>query len=223
VPASIENLKQRLAAATKAEEKAYYQEMIAQSQAFLEEMRDVAVELPNVTFEDNLVLHDKAHDVHLAFRGRGHTAGDIVAFCPQKKVVASGDLFHGFFPVLGDGYPRDWPGTLNSIAQFPFEIVAGGHGGVQRSTERMRQLRSYLEELIETVGRARQEGIPLERLQQTVTPSSLKTLTQGGYGDYLAGEVKRLDFRVQMITSAEVMARGVRDNVTAVYRNWDRA
>ena len=66
---------------------------MAQSQAFMEEMRDVAVELPNVTFEDNLVIHGKAHDVHLAFRGRGHTAGDIVAFCPQKKVVASGDLF----------------------------------------------------------------------------------------------------------------------------------
>ena len=100
--------------------------------------------------------------------------------------------------------------------------MAGGHGGVQHTRERLGQLKSYLEELIEIAGRAKQEGVPLDRLQQTVTPATLKTLG-GGYGEYLAGEVKRLDFRVHLNTPAEVMARGVRDNLSAVYRNFDRA
>lgn len=51
---------------------------------------------------------------------------------------------------------------------------------------------------------------------------SLKTF-QGGYGDYLTDSVKKHDFRVQLNTPAEVMARGVRDNVTAVFNNFDRA
>src|SRR5262249_300638 len=115
VPRSIEDLKSRLSSAKTGEERAYYQEMVAQSQAFLDEMRNVAVELPNVTFDDHLVIHERAHDLRLSFRGRGHTAGDIVVFCPQKRVIATGDLLHGFFPAIGDGYPRDWPRTLRSI------------------------------------------------------------------------------------------------------------
>jgi glyoxylase-like metal-dependent hydrolase (beta-lactamase superfamily II) len=221
VPRSIETFRERLANAKTAEEKAYYEEMIAQSRAFLEEMRNVTVELPNVTFTDHLTIHDKAHDLHLSFRGRGHTSGDIVVCCPQGKVIASGDLLHGFFPNIGDGYPREWPATLRSMSELEFEHVAGGHGGVQHNRQRLAQLEAYFEELIEIAGRARQEGMPLDRLQQTITPGDLKSLG-GGYGEYLAEEVKRLDFRAHLNTAAEVMARGVRDNLSAVYRNFDR-
>jgi len=49
------------------------------------------------------VLHDPAHELHLLRRGRGHTAGDVIVFCPQKKVVATGDLLHCFLPFLNDG------------------------------------------------------------------------------------------------------------------------
>jgi len=221
VPGSIDNLSRRLSSAKTAEERAYYQEMIDQSRAFLEEMRNVPVELPNVTFDDQLTLHDKAHDLHLSFRGRGHTAGDIVVHCPSKKVIASGDLLHSFFPTIGDGYPSDWPGTLRSIETLEFQKVIGGHGGVLQASSRAGQLRNYLEELLEIVARAKQNGVPLDRLQQTVTPASLKTL-QGGYGDYLGSEVKKHDLRAHLNTQAEVIARGVRENITAVYRNYER-
>src|SRR5262249_5627870 len=163
------------------------------------------------TFTDYLAIHDKAHDLHLHFRGRGHTAGDIVVLCPQKKVIATGDLLHSFFPTIGDGYPRDWPGTLRSIGELEFTSVIGGHGGAQHSTQRLGQLKSYFEELIEIAGKAKQDGTPLPQLLESVTPAALKSLGNG-YGDFLAGEVKRLDFRVHLNTAAEVMARGVRDN-----------
>ena len=83
-------------------------------------------------------------------------------------------------------------------------------------------MRDYLEELLEIVARAKHDGVPLERLQETTTPASLMSL-QGGYGDYLAGEVKQHDFRVHLSTHAEVLARGVRDNLSSVFRNFDRA
>ena len=218
---SIETLSRRASAASNAEEKAWVEEMLAQTRAFVEEMRDVEVELPNVTFGDRLVLHDKAHDLHLAWHGRGHTAGDIVVHCPQKRVIASGDLVHGFFPTIGDGYPRDWPNTLRSLSELEFQNVIGGHGGVQPTAQRLGQLRASLEDLDEVVSNAKRSGTPVERLQELVTPASLKSLA-GGYGEYLTGEVKRHDFRVRLLTDAEVMARGVRDNVAAVYRNINR-
>jgi glyoxylase-like metal-dependent hydrolase (beta-lactamase superfamily II) len=222
IPASIDRLQKALGAARTSEEKSYYGEMIAQSRAFLEEVRNVPVEFPDITFDEHMVIRDKAHDLHLAFRGRGHTAGDIVVFCPQKKVIASGDLLHGFFPTIGDGYPSDWPTTLRSLSELDFQKVAGGHGGVQHTNERLGQLRAYFEEMLELVARARQQGTPVDQLLREVTPASLKSLAQGGYGDYLTGEVKRHDFRVQLNTPSEVMARNVRENLTAVYRNFQR-
>jgi glyoxylase-like metal-dependent hydrolase (beta-lactamase superfamily II) len=48
---SIENLSQRLAQAKSVEEKAWCQEMISQTRAFQEEMRNVPLEFPNVTFK----------------------------------------------------------------------------------------------------------------------------------------------------------------------------
>ena len=221
IPASIDSLNQKLTAAKTADERAYYQEMIAQSRAFLEEMRTVPVELPDVTFGDQMTLHDRAQELHLSFRGRGHTAGDIVIHSPSRKALASGDLLHSFFPTIGDGYPKDWPATLRSIQQLEFDRAIGGHGGVLQSRGRADQLRTYLDELLEIVGRAKADGVPLDRLQQSVTPGSLKSL-QGGYGDYLASEVKRRDFRAYLNSQAEVLARGVRDNLTSVYRNFER-
>jgi cyclase len=222
MPRSIENYRERLAAAKSPEGRAYYGEMISQTRAFLDEMRSWEIELPTMTFESQLILHDKSHDLHLAFRGRGHTAGDIVVFCPQNKVVASGDLFHGFLPAMGDGYPRDWPGTLRAVKDFPFEHAAGGHGGVQHTRERLDQLRGYLEELVEAVSRGKQEGRSLEQMQQAITPASLKAIERGGYGDYVVGEIKRHDFRVSLASPVEVLARGVRDNVASVFRTLDR-
>ena len=219
---SLESLQARVSSARGAEERSYYQEMLAQTREFVEEMRDVRIELPNVTFDDHMALRDPAHELRLSFRGRGHTAGDIVVFCPEKKVIASGDLFHGFFPTIGDGYPRDWPATLRSAGELEFQAVVGGHGGVQRTTQRVGQLRAYLEELNEIIGKAKQTGVPLDRLQQSVSAASLKSLGDG-YADYLADEVKRHDFRARLSTPAEIVTRGIRDNVAAVYRNFERA
>jgi len=221
VPKAIDGYREKLAKSKTAEEKSYYEEMISQSRSFLEEMRNVGVEMPDVTFADHMTIHDKAHDLELSFRGRGHTAGDIVVFCPQKKAIASGDLLHSFFPTIGDGYPRDWPATLQSMSELEFVHVVGGHGGPHHSKERLGQLKSYFEEMIEIAGRAKKDSVPLPRLLETVTPASLKSL-DGGYGEYLTSEVKRLDFRVHLLTPADVFARGVRDNLSSVYRNFDR-
>ena len=222
IPASIDSLNRKLGAAKTDEARAYYREMIAQSRAFLEEMRTVAVELPDVTFDDQMMLHDKAQELQLSFRGRGHTSGDVVIHSPSRKALASGDLLHSFFPTIGDGYPKDWPGTLRSIQKLDFEKAIGGHGGVLESRDRAEQMRAYFDELLEIVGRAKTDGVPLDSLQKTVTPASLKSL-QGGYGDYLAGQVKKHDFRVYLDSQAEVLTRGVRDNLTSVYRNYERA
>jgi glyoxylase-like metal-dependent hydrolase (beta-lactamase superfamily II) len=187
------------------EEKAHYERMIAEARDYAREMQNYAPELPNVTFQDDLVLHDKAHDLHLAFRGRGHTAGDIVVFCPQRKVMAAGDLLHCFFPYIEDGYPREWPRTLRSAGQFEFTRAIGGHGPVQNGHDRLNQMAAYIEELTAAVEQGKRQGRPLEELERTITPATLRSLQNGGYGAFISAAEAREKGLVNRVVAADAL------------------
>jgi cyclase len=223
VAKSIDDAQAKLAAAKTPREKKHFEQSIREGRAFLAEMRNTPVEPPDITFENNLVIHDPAGDLHLAFRGRGHTRGDIVVFSPAKKVLASGDLLHGWLPYPGDGYPLEWPRTLRLLAEFPFEQVIGGHGGVQHTRERLPQMAAYIEELTAAVADGRRKGRTVAELQAAIVPATLKSLEAGGYGGYVTAETMKYSFDAALGTPAEVLEGGVRANVAATYRALERA
>ena len=222
LPAAIDKYKQQLSAARSAGEKAYFGKLIAETRAYMAEMRGYQPELPDMTFDEDLVLHDKAHELHLAFRGRGHTAGDVVVFCPEAKVLATGDLLHSWFPFIADGYPREWPRTLRTVADFDFERVIGGHGGVQDSRQRLGQFAGYIEELTERVDAGKRAGQTLEQIQAGLAPASLKSLA-GGYGDFISDQIVHSDGQQTLAKPADVIADGVRGNIADVYKALDRS
>lgn len=221
VPASIDRFQQRLAAAKTAEDRAYYQKMVSDLRGYLAEMRGWTPELPNLTFSDNLVLHDKAHDLHLAFRGRGHTAGDVVVYCPQKKVLATGDLVHGWLPYIHDAYPKEWPVTIETAGKFDFVHLIGGHGAVQHSRERMGQFAGYIRELTEAVDAGKRKGQTIGQLQAAITPASLKSLA-GGYGDFVSNQITRYDGPQMRVSPADALANAVKANIPDVFTALER-
>ncbi|MGD0202235.1 MAG: MBL fold metallo-hydrolase [Bryobacteraceae bacterium] len=212
----IERFEQQRAAAKDPRARAHFEQGVAEAKAFLAELRGMPIELPNITFDRDLVIHDKAHELRLSFRGRGHTAGDVIVWCPQKKVLASGDLLHGFLPYVGDGYPREWPATLRSIAELDFRHVIGGHGAVQDTRERLPQMAAYISELTEAVSRGKERGRTVEQLQKEITPPTLKSLA-GTYGEYVAAQSVRYSFDAALSTPAEALAEGVKENIAATF------
>jgi cyclase len=222
VPKSIERYQKQLAAATSPQEKARLADILRQAQAYLTEMRNWTPELPNITFSDHLVIHDRAHTLHLAFRGRGHTAGDIVIYCPEKKVLASGDLLHGFLPYLGDGYPKEWPATLTACGEFDFQRAIGGHGPVQHTRERLPQMAAYIAELTEAVVKGKQAGRTIAQLQAQITPATLKSLESGGYGRYVVGNLAAAYGEVGQVEPGDPLVAGVRENVAATFQALER-
>jgi glyoxylase-like metal-dependent hydrolase (beta-lactamase superfamily II) len=141
--------------------------------------------LPTVTFGKTYVIKDKAHDLHVEFHGRAHTAGDVVVFCPQKRVVATGDMVLGSLPFLADSFPKEWPKTIDSVAKLDFDQVAGGHGVVQHGRQRMTSQRNYIEELAERVDAGKKVGQSLSEIQRSMPLSSIKTLQADGYGELM--------------------------------------
>ncbi len=190
VPKMLDDVQAQMSKAKTPSDRAYWQEQIRQLKAYRTEIGNYTPELPTLTFAKTQVLKDAAGDLHLEFHGRAHTAGDIVVFSPQKRVVASGDMISGFLPNMGDGYPNEWPATITSVEKLAFDQTITGHGPVQHDRTRIGQLRNYIEELTARVQDGKKAGKSAAELKKAITITSLKSFRGNGYPEYLA---KNLD------------------------------
>jgi len=203
----LEDLRQRAGKTASAAEKAPIQQRIEQLESFAAEMKDFEPALPTITFEKTHVIKEKGYDLHLEFHGLAHTAGDIIVFCPQKRVLASGDAIHPGFPTFLDSYPQAWPKTIDSVAKLEFDHMLPGHGRVQHDRKDMTGQRDYIAELTERVIAGKQAGQPMADLQRTITVASLKSLHVDGYA---------------IAATPEAMERGARNNIDDMYDRVER-
>ena len=55
-------------------------------------------------------------ELRLRYLGRGHTDHDALIIVPDADVLFAGDLLeNGATPYFGDGYPMDWPATVEAM------------------------------------------------------------------------------------------------------------
>lgn len=220
VPKQLDALRTRAAKSTSAAEKAFCAEQIRQIEAYLKELKNYTLELPTITFANSHVIKDKAHDLHIEFRGRAHTAGDVVVFCPQKRAISTGDMIHGLMPFIADGFPKMWPKTIDAVAALEFDRLLPGHGPLQVNRQPMTGMRNYIEELTSRVDQGRKEGKTVADLRKIVTVTSLKSLQSNGYAKYVADNQNILFPKFG--ASADLQA-DINTNIGEVYANLDRA
>jgi glyoxylase-like metal-dependent hydrolase (beta-lactamase superfamily II) len=121
---------------------------------------------PDVTFADRLTIHlgGGRGELVLQWCGRGHTAGDVVAWLPRQRVLFAGDLVESrAAPYTGDAFHADWAaGTLDRVAGFPAEALVGGRGAVARGREAVAaavaQTRDFLLVMRDRVGAVHARG-----------------------------------------------------------------
>jgi cyclase len=176
LPKQIAEFRARLEASKDESERAALVAQIEGTEAYLREMRPARVTLPTITFDHRLVIHRGGRDVHLLFLGRAHTAGDVVAYIPSERVIATGDLMHGLLPYMGDGFPDEWPATLRALEALEFDRVIPGHGSIHEGKSVLAQFRGYIEEITEKVARGVERGKSSDELKKTITTDSLASL-----------------------------------------------
>ena len=116
-------LRRRIAAEADAAARATLEGELRQQQEYLAEIRSLELTLPDLTFDRSMILHRADRDIVLLFLGRGHTSGDVVAYLPKQRVVATGDLLHGWMPFMGDSYPPEWVATLDALDKLDFDHI----------------------------------------------------------------------------------------------------
>jgi glyoxylase-like metal-dependent hydrolase (beta-lactamase superfamily II) len=121
---------------------------------------------PTVTFTDRFTIHlgGNRGELVLAYCGRGHTEGDIVAWLPGQKILFAGDLVEAEAALYtGDAFHRDWAGgTLDAVAAFGAEAIIGGRGAVARGRAAVdaaiAQTREFLTTLLAEVAAVHEAG-----------------------------------------------------------------
>jgi glyoxylase-like metal-dependent hydrolase (beta-lactamase superfamily II) len=186
-PGQVAELKKKIAAEKDAAARAGLEGDLRQQEEYLAEIRSLELTLPDLTFDKSMILHRKDRDIYLLFLGRGHTSGDVVAYLPKQRVVATGDLLHGWMPFMGDSYPPEWVATLDALDKLEFDHIIGGHGSVKPKSH-LRFFRNYLADLVEEVRRAKGRGESLDQAKTSVA-AALKPKYDEGMGGRFSGSV----------------------------------
>jgi glyoxylase-like metal-dependent hydrolase (beta-lactamase superfamily II) len=109
---------------------------------FAREFALLRVELPTVTFQDRLVLHDGDREIHLWHPGMtAHTVGDATVFLPKERVLFTGDIaFHYVTPLAFQGHVGNWIKAADRLLAYEADVLVPGHGpiGTKRDLEHMR-------------------------------------------------------------------------------------
>ena len=129
---------------------------------------------PTATFSDRMTidLGGDRGDLVLQYCGRGHTAGDIVAWLPRHKILFAGDLVEAQAALYtGDAFHRDWSsGTLDRVAALGAEHLIGGRGTVAHGAGAVRgavdQTRGFLDTMLAEVGAVHERGGSLKEAFQ---------------------------------------------------------
>jgi cyclase len=95
------------------------------------DVADSSLKVPNVIFDDKLVLDDGKQRVEFLFMGHAHTAGDGVAYLPKHKILCTGDAcVNGAFNFMGHSDSASWIRALEKMQQLDVKTVCPGHGQI---------------------------------------------------------------------------------------------
>ena len=160
LPEQIEALELELDAAPEAD-RAALAGRLAVTRAYREATAAITPVPPTITLDRRMILHRGGHEIRLLWMGLGHTAGDVVVFLPEKRVLITGDLIPFGLPFMGDGYP-EWGDTIRRFAELDFDLVLPGHGPPFEDREKLVRLADYLDDFWAQAAAARENGVPAE-------------------------------------------------------------
>jgi cyclase len=86
----------------------------------------------DVVLRSDLTIHAGERLIEVRHPGyAAHTAGDVVAWLPDERILFAGDLlFHGLTPLVFMGSVDGSIRSLDWIAAFDAELVVPGHGPI---------------------------------------------------------------------------------------------
>lgn len=168
---------------------------VMEADAAIEDCGEFRYRGVDLTFEDRITLRLGKRDVEVMHWGRGNTAGDIVAWVPDAKVLAAGDLVVHPFPFATASYISEWAAVLKKLEATPFEAMVPGHGPVMRDRRYVATIREVMESIMAQARAAYRPGMTAAELRKQVDIKALRARIAGDDAmiganfDYMIGDL----------------------------------
>jgi cyclase len=161
-------LKQQIAEAKDANERAVYERQLAIHQQYADEQPKIKPTPPNSTLSRDMTLYRGSREIQIRFFGRAHTDGDIVVFLPRERMIATGDMITSALSYTGDAFVEEWPATLEGVMSLDFDTVLPGHGTVFKGKEHIRNLQAYWRDFYQQATALRKQGVSPEEAAKRI-------------------------------------------------------
>ena len=126
------------------------------------------------TVETSRVFDLGGRSVELRFLGRGNTAGDLVAWLPESRILLAGDLVVAPFPFATASYISEWAAVIRRIEALHPAVVVPGHGAAQYDLLYVDRLADLLESLADQARAAYRPGMTAEELRGRIDLSTFR-------------------------------------------------
>jgi len=162
IPGQIDDLKKRLASESDATTQAQLERQIKVNENNLASQRELKPTPPNITLKDRMTLYRGSREIQIRYLGRGHTAGDVVVYLPNEKLVLTGDFLTAGMSNLSDSFPDEWVASLDELKKLDFDAVLPGHGEAFTDKAKIGYWQDYLRDVWTEVGKAKRTGMSAE-------------------------------------------------------------
>jgi glyoxylase-like metal-dependent hydrolase (beta-lactamase superfamily II) len=148
--------------------------MLSEMQGISKSHCELKTRLPNITFENKLVIHGTKRTVEL-LPFAGHTRSDVILYLPEERIAFMSDLlFVSIHPYLASGSPEQWKQSLVEVGGLGVQIVVPGHGPVGKSADLLTMLQ-YIQSLESIVVNMIKSGKSEEQASSEPIPSQFET------------------------------------------------
>lgn len=160
------------------------------------EASDQPIELPDITFNNQMTVKLGGKEVQLYYLGVSHSDNLVYMVYPEERVL------FGVDSISVDRLPfQDFPGvdidgligsiqTLEQMGEeMGIEIVAPGHGDIG-TIEDLAEHRLYVEELKEEVAAHLREGRSVEEMQEAVAEAMAEYSQWGNFEQWFQSNVE---------------------------------
>lgn len=124
-----------------------------------------------VTTTDTLRLGGRT--IVISHPGAGHTAGDLMVWLPNERVLFAGDLLiEDGVTMVVDGSARDLERALARIDSLHPRVAVPGHGSIPaRPGDLVARTRAYITGLESDMRTAIEKGVPMRRALASLPPA----------------------------------------------------
>jgi glyoxylase-like metal-dependent hydrolase (beta-lactamase superfamily II) len=165
-------------------------ELSAASQARVESfLRDVEAQIVecdrmrfrgvDLAFDQDLDVDLGNRRVELRFLGRANTAGDVVAYIPDAKVLLTGDILVCPFPFATESYISEWARVLQQLEDMDTATIVPGHGQVLHDKGYLTTVKDLMVSISTQVRNAYRPGASLDEVIKQVDLTAFRAKIAG--------------------------------------------